>query len=57
VAALLSAPAWPLGLTVGIWPVVVLGRRDVMLATCELPKYGGIVRIRVGPMEAYILTA
>jgi serine/threonine protein kinase len=32
VAVLPWSPAWPLGLTVGIWAVVVLGRRDVMLA-------------------------
>jgi serine/threonine protein kinase len=32
VAALPWSPAWPLGLAVGIWAVVVLGRRDVMLA-------------------------
>src|SRR5262249_3623417 len=31
VAMLPWSPAWPLGLTVGIWAVVVLGRRDVML--------------------------
>jgi hypothetical protein len=35
VAALPWSPAWPLGLTVGIWAVVVLGRRDVMLAFLE----------------------
>jgi cytochrome P450 len=30
-------------------------RRDALgFMTRELPKYGGIVRIRVGPMEAYI---
>ncbi len=32
VAVLPWSPAWPLGLAVGIWAVVVLGRRDVMLA-------------------------
>jgi serine/threonine protein kinase len=32
VAVLPWSPAWPLGLVVGIWAVVVLGRRDVMLA-------------------------
>jgi hypothetical protein len=31
-AVLPWSPAWPLGLAVGIWAVVVLGRRDVMLA-------------------------
>jgi hypothetical protein len=32
VAVLPWSPAWPLGLTVGIWAVTVLGRREVMLA-------------------------
>jgi hypothetical protein len=32
VAVLPWSPAWLLGLTVGIWAMVVLGRRDVMLA-------------------------
>jgi serine/threonine protein kinase len=32
VAVLPWSPAWLLGLTVGIWAVVVLGRREVMLA-------------------------
>jgi len=32
VAVLPWSPAWLLGLTVGIWAVIVLGRRDVMLA-------------------------
>ena len=33
-------------------------RRDALgFMTRELPKYGDVVRIRVGPMEAYILTA
>jgi cytochrome P450 len=32
-------------------------RRDALgFMTRELPKYGGIVRIRVGPMEAYIVS-
>src|SRR5262249_26994209 len=46
VAMLPWSPAWPLGLTVGIWAVVVLGRRDVVLsflregdsAAPELPR-------------------
>jgi hypothetical protein len=32
VAVLPWSPAWPLGLAVGVWAVVILGRRDVMLA-------------------------
>jgi serine/threonine protein kinase len=35
VAVLPWSAAWPLGLAVGIWAVVVLGRRDVMLAFLE----------------------
>jgi serine/threonine protein kinase len=30
--ALPWSPAWPLGVVVGVWAVLVLGRRDVMLA-------------------------
>jgi cytochrome P450 len=32
-------------------------RRDALgFMTCDLPKYGDIVRIRVGPMEAYVVS-
>src|SRR5262249_49242466 len=40
VAMLPWSPAWPLGLAVGIWAVVVLGRREVMLAF--LPESDGV---------------
>jgi tRNA A-37 threonylcarbamoyl transferase component Bud32 len=40
VAVLPWSPAWPLGLAVGIWAVVVLGRREVMLAF--LREGGGV---------------